>query len=319
MVSLRKIMFLTALAAGIAASAADTADGHALVRVAAACLRGEPSNSSELETQATYGTPLQIIVREEEWLRAVTPDGYEAWINESAVTECDSAAMARWRHSPRLIVTAPQPLTAYSDTVSQSPRTAVADVTLNAIFEGEKTPGANFARITIADGRTAYLPAWALADFGEWSRRPADTSTVLENAYACMGATYLWGGTTLKALDCSGLTSCIYFSAGLILPRNASAQALCGQPLDVSEPEKFRQGDLLFFDDGSGSGRVTHVAVYDGDGRYVHSSGRVFTASFDPRDELYIPRRVVKAARVIGDPDCCGRGVIPVAQHPWYF
>lgn len=263
-------------------------DGYALVTVAAACFRSAPSHTSELETQATYGTPLRLLGREGEWLRASTPEGYEAYVNESALAVTDSAGLELWKRSPRLIVTALRPITAYADSVNLTFRNVAFDLTLGAIVQGEKKEGARFASVTLPDGRRGFVASSALDDFATWSLRHASPDAIMDAAYSMCGVTYLWGGTTPKAIDCSGFTKVCYFAAGLILPRNASQQARCGTelPVDADGLAALRKADLLFFGDGDGE-RITHVGLYDSRTQFIHASGRVFVASFDERNPLY--------------------------------
>ena len=80
--------------------------------------------------------------------------------------------------------------------------------------------------------------------------------------------TYLWGGTVGPDFDCSGLVQTAFASAGIMLPRDSYQQQ------DFTEPVAggaLQPGDLLFF--GAGD-RTTHVALYVGQGNYLHSSGR---------------------------------------------
>ncbi|WP_346292043.1 C40 family peptidase [Sphaerothrix gracilis] len=79
---------------------------------------------------------------------------------------------------------------------------------------------------------------------------------------------YLWGGTVGPNYDCSGLMQTAFAAAGIWLPRDAYQQAAFTQP--VSPPER-QPGDLIFF---GTSERITHVALYLGGDRYVHSSGK---------------------------------------------
>jgi len=80
---------------------------------------------------------------------------------------------------------------------------------------------------------------------------------------------YIFGGTTPNGFDCSGFTSYVFNQLGVTLPRTSEDQFKSGQaiPLDEAQP-----GDLLFYDT-DGTGRVSHVAIYLGNGEMVHASG----------------------------------------------
>lgn len=312
------IAFLTFIPGTV--SAAGDKLGYGLVKVASACMRSHPSNASELETQATYGTPLELLSGggDSEWWKVRMPDGYVAYVNGSAIAVKDSVQMARWRCAPRLIVTTLYPARVYADSVSRCPRNVVCNVAFGAVFEGSKTPGAGFVRVTLPDGRSGFIYSFMVEDFGRWAEREPRADSILDAAYSMNGVTYLWGGTTPDAVDCSGFTKLCYFINGLLLPRNASDQARCGQEMDFHGGDgTFRRGDLLFFGNGDDSGRITHVGIYDDNDRYIHASGRVYVSSYRPGDSLYIPRRVLKAVRILGVQ--APQGVVAVKNHPWYF
>jgi len=84
---------------------------------------------------------------------------------------------------------------------------------------------------------------------------------------------YLWGGTTGPNFDCSGFVQTAYARAGIWIPRDAYQQERFCQAVAV-RPGHFglvRPGDLIFFGRPQ---RCTHVGLYLGAGRYLHSSGR---------------------------------------------
>jgi len=93
---------------------------------------------------------------------------------------------------------------------------------------------------------------------------------VVETAIAQMGAPYRWGGTDANGFDCSGLIQYAYAEHGVVLPRVSREQARAGAavPTDVTA---LAAGDILAFSAVPG-GQVTHVGLYVGDGRFIHSS-----------------------------------------------
>lgn len=86
-----------------------------------------------------------------------------------------------------------------------------------------------------------------------------------------VGAPYRYGGSNPNGFDCSGLVQYSYARAGVSLPR--TTRALWNYAPPVAR-DRMRAGDLLFF---SISGKMSHVGLYLGDGRFVHapSSGKV--------------------------------------------
>ncbi|MBD2256325.1 C40 family peptidase [Pseudanabaena sp. FACHB-2040] len=79
---------------------------------------------------------------------------------------------------------------------------------------------------------------------------------------------YLWGGTIGPNYDCSGLMQTAFAAAGIRLPRDAYQQEAFTQPIALTN---LQPGDLIFFGTAE---RTTHVALYLGQGRYIHSSGK---------------------------------------------
>lgn len=106
---------------------------------------------------------------------------------------------------------------------------------------------------------------------GRFQAHPEDErglrASLVDAARGYLGVPYLFGGTTEKGFDCSGLTGAVYRLNGLKLPRSSQAQFEAGRAVDLDDA---RAGDLLFFAT-NGGGRVSHVALYLGDGAFIHA------------------------------------------------
>lgn len=93
-------------------------------------------------------------------------------------------------------------------------------------------------------------------------------SSIVNLAYAQLGKPYVWGAEGPNSFDCSGLMTYIFKNAGSInLPRTSSQQSNFGTTVSKSD---LQPGDLIF-SSTDGSGGVSHVGVYVGNGEMIHA------------------------------------------------
>jgi cell wall-associated NlpC family hydrolase len=122
-----------------------------------------------------------------------------------------------------------------------------------------------------------------------------DRDQVMYKVIEYLNTPYLWGGTSKHGIDCSGFIQAVMYQAlGVSLPRTSYEQSNVG--VDVAR-EDLKFGDLLFFDT-RGRGRVSHVAMYVGDGYFVHSGSKTGVAVASLDSEFY-SRVFLKAKRVL--------------------
>jgi len=84
-----------------------------------------------------------------------------------------------------------------------------------------------------------------------------------------IGTPYIWGAETPgRAFDCSGLVKYVMSWLSVKLPRTANEQAYTGIRVGRNL-DRMKPGDLLTF---GTKRRITHIAIYSGNGKYVHAS-----------------------------------------------
>jgi cell wall-associated NlpC family hydrolase len=101
---------------------------------------------------------------------------------------------------------------------------------------------------------------------------PPASASVVATALGAMGTPYRWGGSNQNGFDCSGLIQYAFAQHGIELPRTSSEQARAGyevgRTLDGLLP-----GDILTFSSDPGrTDQISHVGLYLGDGRFIHSA-----------------------------------------------
>lgn len=101
---------------------------------------------------------------------------------------------------------------------------------------------------------------------------PTTSASVVATALGAMGTPYRWGGSNQNGFDCSGLIQYAFAQHGIVLPRTSSEQARAGYEVGRIL-EGLVPGDILTFSPDPGrTDQVTHVGLYLGDGRFIHSA-----------------------------------------------
>jgi cell wall-associated NlpC family hydrolase len=125
--------------------------------------------------------------------------------------------------------------------------------------------------------------------------RTGDVSGMLNTALAYQGVRYRYGGMTSRGFDCSGFVARVLLGQGVSAPHNAAA--LYGHGENVTSGN-LQPGDLVFFQT-RGRGRISHVGIYLGNGRFIHASSGRGQVRTDSLSDGYYSRRYVGARRII--------------------
>jgi hypothetical protein len=122
---------------------------------------------------------------------------------------------------------------------------------------------------------------------------------IVATALNAMGTPYRWGGDGSNGYDCSGLIQFAYAEHGIPLPRISRDQAAAGRDAG-HDVDQLVPGDILGFSvEGE---RVTHVGLYIGSGRFIHSASsgvRISSLVDTDPDSLWWLHRWRAARRVL--------------------
>lgn len=133
------------------------------------------------------------------------------------------------------------------------------------------------------------------------SSKPATdiASQVIKHGEKYMGTPYKYGSSkdTTKTFDCSSFTQRVFKEVGITLPRDSRQQSTVGKTVSKKD---LQVGDLIFMKASvnSSSDRITHVAIYAGNGKILHTYGSP-GVTYSKFDGTNWEKRVVKIKRVI--------------------
>lgn len=227
----------------------------------------KPEPMCELADEALYGMTVEVLEACGDYRCVRTHYRYEGWAPAVCLRE-DDAAAAAWDAAPKLVVQKP-----YIDVLDR-PKVqggCLQSMPRGALLCPEGAPDeSRWQPVRLADGRLGYTketylapPAPLWQGGGEAQLRKA----VCDTALSYLGAQYRWGGKTPLGIDCSGLVSMAYLLHGVIIYRDAAFKP--GFALKKITIEQAKPGDLLFF--------PGHVAMYLGEGRFIHATGHTGT------------------------------------------
>ncbi len=123
------------------------------------------------------------------------------------------------------------------------------------------------------------------------SRTSSLAMSLTRNAMRFIGTPYVFGGTSSSGFDCSGYTQHVFAMLGIRLPRTADAQFYAGHPAKGG----LVVGDLVFFQTYLPG--PSHVGIYIGGGRFIHSSSR--GVGISALSESYWAARYLGAKRMV--------------------
>lgn len=293
---------------------------YGVVRLSVANIRSDAKHSGELATQAMMGTPLKVYKQKDNWYWVQTPDGYISWLDEGGFQLMNENDFRRWMAASKGVYL-PDFGFAYQEADVNAP--IATDLLAGNIFK-IKNVEEDFTEVEFPDGRNAFIPSSEIMEYESWiSTRDPNVPNIIQTAKRFMGRPYLWGGTSGKGVDCSGFTKTVFFLNGIQLPRDASQQVHTGKEVETDTTlVNLEAGDLLFFGrkaTAEKKEKITHVALYLGDGQVIHSAGIVKIESLRRGDANFAEDRLKTFVRAKRPFNSIGRnGITKLMDVPYY-
>lgn len=300
----------------------------AVVELSGIYMRIAPDYESALETQELMGTVVEIVGEKGYWREIVSPQPYRAWCTEKGIVEMTAEELEIYKAVPKCIFAElyghvherpSRKAATVCDLVGGDVLRLVGKADSHDKKAGQSRKG-GWTAVMLPSGKTGWVRSSQIRNhegFISIAKGEGDAESIsdrqmekiIATAFKLKGVPYLWGGMTPKGVDCSGLVRWSFLMNGILLPRNASQMIHCGDEVSLSGSygsfciDGLQRGDLVFFGTPASEEakqRVTHVGIYIGEGRIIHSSHMVRVNSLVPAEADYYENahRLIAARRL---------------------
>ncbi|MGE5678724.1 MAG: NlpC/P60 family protein [Pseudomonadota bacterium] len=227
-----------------------------------ASLNLNPCLDSEMADEVLHGMVVEILEsKDDPWMKIRTSYDYVGYVHKNDMILDDDAASA-WENEKYIVwylladvMSGPN---YQSSVIATLVRGCVIKYT--GVFEGK------WEQVGLADGSFGWIRKGFCRFVERLSTRTDEErlrANIVSAAMDYLGTQYRWGGKSHFGIDCSGLAGMAYMVNGYVIPRDGGPQEKYLKPI---KREDIKPADLIFF--------PGHVALYIGDGKYVHSTGR---------------------------------------------
>ena len=250
-----------------------TSTTKATVTATSLNVRSGAGTSYSVITKLPKGTVVDVLESASNgWKKVKTSNGTTGWVSGSYLTtgvvEYTSTDNSTSQTSYKATVNTDSLNMRKGAGTSYSVITKLSNGTVVDVLESASN---GWKKIKTSNGTIGWVSGSYLANgVVEQTSTPSTNKVqaVIDLAHKQLGKPYVWGAEGPNSFDCSGLIYYVYKNAaGITLPRTSSAQYSAGVAVSRSN---LKAGDLIF-SSTDGTGNITHVAIYVGDGQMIHA------------------------------------------------
>jgi gamma-D-glutamyl-L-lysine dipeptidyl-peptidase len=224
----------------------------------------KPTTSSDVVSQAIYGSNVSRIKSKWHWAQIRTADNYIGWIQLSGVRKLKGEPYAT---SGSVVRVAQLSANIYREpnVTKHAPLVTIPWESRLEALPDKVDDNHRWLKVRLPGGSQAFIQNGDVSsDFS-----PLTIDQMIAVAKKFLGVTYTWGGSSDFGFDCSGFTQMLMRQRGIIMPRDADLQAAWNGVSPVNRND-LQPGDLLFF--GGSPDKITHTGMYIGNGQFIHDT-----------------------------------------------
>ena len=215
-----------------------------------------PTFGMTLSSELPYGTDLEVLDENGNWVCTSQHDGYLGWAYRRYLNEGIAPTATHIVLTPAI-------------ELREEPEESSGVITRLVSGTGVSFMEKRGDWSLVQANRTGWIPSSSLRTLANIPESIEEKrALMIADAMRMIGIPYLWGGTSGNGIDCSGLARLLHHWVGVGIPRDADMQCDAAKPV---EPP-FKVGDLFFFAEGESERKITHVGISLGDWKMIHSS-----------------------------------------------
>lgn len=224
----------------------------------------KPTQTSDVVSQAIYGSNVTRIAGKWHWVHIRTDDGYTGWVQSSALHKLAGQPYATSGNVVRVSDLSAN-LYREPDVTKHAPLLTIPWQSRLEALPDKVDEHSRWLKVHLPDGQLAFVQNGDVSsDF-----TPLTIEQTIASAKKFLGVTYTWGGSSDFGFDCSGFTQMLMRLRGIVMPRDADLQAAWSGVVPVGRND-LQAGDLLFF--GDRPDHITHTGMYIGNGEFIHDT-----------------------------------------------